>query len=100
MTDNTHTTTDNTHTTTDNTPMKMKHTDQTNPYTNEAFGQSFHGPCPVTDGGQPQRERQTDSQTMADVEHEASTEGAARTFQRGASDEDESEDAEEDVSEQ
>ena len=94
--------------------MKMKNVDQTNPYTNEAFGQSFHGPWPVTDGGQPRPEKHentptdtttdaqadtpTEEQTMADVEHEASTEGASRTFQRGEEDSEESED--EDVARQ
>jgi len=58
----------------------MGNVDQTHPHTNEPFGQSFHGPWPVTDGG---RETRT-AQTMTDIAHEAPTDGAGRTFQRGA----------------
>ena len=60
--------------------MQMKDVDQTNPTTNEAFGQSFHGPWPVADGG-----RKRSEQTMEDVEQEPPTEGAVRTFQGGHS---------------
>lgn len=57
--------------------MKMKDVDQTDPHTNEAFGQSFHGPWPVTDGGY------ENTQTMEDVDHESPVEGVARTYRRG-----------------
>lgn len=60
--------------------MKMKHVDQTNPDTNAAFGLSFYGPAPVTDGGY---DSEIDTEKMEDVSHEPPEAGAVRSFERG-----------------
>ncbi|MFC6835794.1 hypothetical protein [Halomarina ordinaria] len=68
----------------------------TNPYTDEAFGDSVvyeRGPAVAADGGRdPTRERSGDRQTLGDVDHEPPHgEGANRVHERGEENEPEDE---------
>jgi hypothetical protein len=64
----------------DSTPpgATMGDVDQTHPDTNETFGFTVYGRGVVTDGG-----RDTEEESMKDVDHESDTGGADRTFERG-----------------
>jgi len=60
--------------------MKMEEIDHTNPQTDESFAASFRrGQVVAADGGT----EESATETMRDVSHEAPTEGANRTFERG-----------------
>jgi hypothetical protein len=52
--------------------------DQTHPDTNETFGFAVYGRGIVADGG-----RDTEEESMQDVDHESDTGGTDRIFQRG-----------------
>ncbi|WP_233739925.1 hypothetical protein [Halovenus carboxidivorans] len=56
----------------------MQDIDHTHPHTGTAFGRNYYDAGAVaTDGG-----RETDEETMEDVDHEPA-EGATRAFERG-----------------
>jgi hypothetical protein len=62
--------------------MSMRNVDHTHPYTDESFGGMFRrGQLVAADGGAP--DPTTTDETMEDVAHEAPTEGANRSFERG-----------------
>ncbi len=61
---------------------EMADVDHTHPYTGEPFEITFRrGVTVAADGGR--AGAQDDAESMEDVSHEASTEGAKRSFERG-----------------
>ncbi len=57
----------------------MRAVDHTHPYTNEPFGKNYDAGAVAADGG-----HDPSQGTMADVDHEAPTAGAVRSFERGS----------------
>ncbi|MEF8775056.1 MAG: hypothetical protein V5A43_00950 [Haloarculaceae archaeon] len=69
---------------------RMADVEHTNPYTGETFSATFRRGVVVADGGEPgagppdeEAGETVSAAAMTDVAHEAPTEGAVRSFERG-----------------